>query len=95
MNRAQFNRYLSGRYYPSHAALQRICHFLGVTADDIALPHQDFRALVISCVRWSVWRSATAAWCISAPNACRWPPANAPAITAMWGRQSNLRTGCS
>ena len=61
MNRAQFNRYLSGRYYPSHAALQRICHFLGVTADDIALPHQDFRALVISCVRWSVWRSATAA----------------------------------
>ncbi|WP_394425323.1 helix-turn-helix domain-containing protein [Vreelandella stevensii] len=46
MNRAQFNRYLSGRYYPSHAALQRICHFFGVTADDIALPHQDFRALV-------------------------------------------------
>ncbi|GHD53792.1 helix-turn-helix domain-containing protein [Vreelandella hamiltonii] len=46
MNRAQFNRYLSGRYYPSHAALQRICHFFGIAADDIALPHQDFRALV-------------------------------------------------
>lgn len=28
INRAQFNRYLSGRYRPSHAALQRICHFL-------------------------------------------------------------------
>lgn len=27
INRAQFNRYLSGRYRPSHAALQRICHF--------------------------------------------------------------------
>jgi len=33
-------------YYPSHAALQRICHFFGVTPDDIALPHHDFRALV-------------------------------------------------
>jgi len=46
INRAQFNRHLSGRYYPSHAALQRICHFFGVTPDDIALPHHDFRALV-------------------------------------------------
>ena len=46
INRAQFNRYLSGRYYPSHAALQRICHFFGVTPEDIALPHHDFRALV-------------------------------------------------
>ena len=31
INRAQFNRYLSGRYYPSHAALQRICHFLALS----------------------------------------------------------------
>ena len=46
INRAQFNRHLSGRYYPSHAALQRICHFFGVTPDDIAMPHHDFRALV-------------------------------------------------
>lgn len=46
INRAQFNRYLSGRYRPSHAALQRICHFFGVTTEDIALPHHDFRALV-------------------------------------------------
>ncbi|BBI52855.1 hypothetical protein HORIV_52760 [Vreelandella olivaria] len=46
INRAQFNRYLSGRYRPSHAALQRICHFFGVTVEDIALPHHDFRALV-------------------------------------------------
>lgn len=46
INRAQFNRYLSGRYHPSHAALQRICHFFGVAAEDIALPHHDFRALV-------------------------------------------------
>ena len=46
INRAQFNRYLSARYRPSHAALQRICHFFGVTTEDIALPHHDFRALV-------------------------------------------------
>lgn len=46
INRAQFNRYLSGRYFPSHAALQRICHFFGTTPDDIALPHARFLALV-------------------------------------------------
>ncbi|MBF8224154.1 helix-turn-helix domain-containing protein [Halomonas sp. 328] len=46
MNRAQFNRYLNGRYRPRHAAMQRICAFFGVEEHELGLPHEDFRRLV-------------------------------------------------
>ncbi len=46
INRAQFNRYLSGRYRPRHVALQRICALFGVEEHELYLPHPEFRTLV-------------------------------------------------
>ncbi|ALM52984.1 helix-turn-helix transcriptional regulator [Halomonas huangheensis] len=46
INRAQFNRYLSGRYKPSGNTMRRICSFFGVEAHEILLPHATFAALV-------------------------------------------------
>lgn len=48
INRAQFNRYLSGRYRPRHAAMQRLCGFFGVEEHELYLPHADFSRLVQS-----------------------------------------------
>lgn len=48
INRAQFNRYLSGRYRPRHAAMQRLCAFFGVEEHELHLPHADFSKLVQS-----------------------------------------------
>lgn len=46
INRAQFNRYLSGRYKPADSTMRRICDFFGVEVHEILLPHEDFRPLV-------------------------------------------------
>lgn len=46
INRAQFNRYLSGRYKPADHTMRRICDFFGVEVHEILLPHEDFRPLV-------------------------------------------------
>ncbi|TFH87749.1 XRE family transcriptional regulator [Billgrantia azerbaijanica] len=46
INRAQFNRYLSGRYRPRHRVMQRICALFGVEAHELDLPHAEFRTLV-------------------------------------------------
>lgn len=46
INRAQFNRYLTGRYRPRHAAMGRLCAFFGVEEHELYLPHDDFRTLV-------------------------------------------------
>ncbi|SDM92066.1 hypothetical protein SAMN05192555_12718 [Franzmannia pantelleriensis] len=46
INRAQFNRYLKGRYRPRHAAMQRLCAFFGVEEHELYLPHEDFCTLV-------------------------------------------------
>ncbi|MBD3898338.1 helix-turn-helix transcriptional regulator [Halomonas sp. ML-15] len=48
INRAQFNRYLKGRYRPRHAAMRRLCAFFGVEEHELHLPHDDFRTLVQS-----------------------------------------------
>ncbi|TDX27597.1 hypothetical protein DFO67_11329 [Modicisalibacter xianhensis] len=46
INRAQFNRYLSGRYRPRNVALRQICTFFGVKEDELAMPHETFQTLV-------------------------------------------------
>ncbi|MBB3143343.1 helix-turn-helix transcriptional regulator [Halomonas organivorans] len=46
INRAQFNRYLSGRYKPADHTMRRICDFFGVEVHEILLPHEDFQPLV-------------------------------------------------
>ncbi|QTF93000.1 helix-turn-helix transcriptional regulator [Halomonas sp. BM-2019] len=46
INRAQFNRYLTGRYRPRHAAMRRLCAFFGVEEHELYLPHEDFCTLV-------------------------------------------------
>ncbi|MFG6139261.1 helix-turn-helix transcriptional regulator [Halomonas sp. B23F22_10] len=46
INRAQFNRYLSGRYKPANNTMRRICDFFGVEVHEILLPHDEFRSLV-------------------------------------------------
>lgn len=46
INRAQFNRYLSGRYRPRHAAMRRLCAFFGVEEHELYLPHENFVSLV-------------------------------------------------
>lgn len=46
INRAQFNRYLSGRYRPSGNTMRRICKFFGVEVHEILLPHASFMELV-------------------------------------------------
>ncbi|WP_163577305.1 helix-turn-helix domain-containing protein [Halomonas faecis] len=46
INRAQFNRYLSGRHRPRHVTLQRICDLFGVESHELDLPHAEFRTLV-------------------------------------------------
>lgn len=51
INRAQFNRYLSGRYKPADHTMRRICDFFGVEIHEILLPHADFQPLVRLCPR--------------------------------------------
>ncbi|WP_129141225.1 helix-turn-helix transcriptional regulator [Modicisalibacter coralii] len=46
INRAQFNRYLSGRYRPAGHTMRRICDFFGVEVHEILLPHAEFQPLV-------------------------------------------------
>lgn len=46
INRAQFNRYLSGRHKPSVNTLRRLCDFFGVEVHEIMLPHDQFQQLV-------------------------------------------------
>lgn len=48
VNRAQFNRYLTGRYRPRHLVMRRICTFFGVEEQELCLPHEEFRTLVQS-----------------------------------------------
>ena len=46
INRAQFNRYLSGRHKPSVNTLRRLCDFFGVEVHEIMQPHEQFQSLV-------------------------------------------------
>ena len=46
INRAQFNRYLSGRYQPSANIQQRIGDFFGFEVYELYLPHNQFAQLV-------------------------------------------------
>ncbi|MCE3028648.1 helix-turn-helix transcriptional regulator [Salinicola sp. DM10] len=46
INRAQFNRYLSGRYRPAGHTMRRVCDFFGVELHEIVLPHAEFQTLV-------------------------------------------------
>ncbi len=46
INRTQFNRYLSGETKPSPNILKRISDFFGVEEFELALPHEQFVALL-------------------------------------------------
>ena len=48
INRAQFNKYLSGRSRPSPYILKRLCDFFGVEEFEILSPHADFAAILAS-----------------------------------------------
>lgn len=43
INRQQFNKYLSGSSQPSLFVVSRIARFFGVNAEDLFLPHDEFR----------------------------------------------------
>ncbi|WP_280564314.1 MULTISPECIES: helix-turn-helix transcriptional regulator [unclassified Chromohalobacter] len=81
INRSQFNRYLSGRYRPRHAALQRICALFGVEEHELYLPQAEFRTLV------QVGRDARAA--------AFEPPAEWPSALLARGQEGMARyLGC-
>ncbi|WP_417784286.1 helix-turn-helix domain-containing protein [Terasakiella pusilla] len=46
LNRAQFNRYLSGKHKPSANAMMRLCDFFGVEEFEFLLPHDQFQRLL-------------------------------------------------
>ncbi|MFC6979043.1 helix-turn-helix domain-containing protein [Microbulbifer taiwanensis] len=46
VNRAQFNKYLSGDTQPSRYTLNRICEFFGVETREILMPHEQFAQFV-------------------------------------------------
>ena len=46
INRAQFNRYLSGQYKPSTHQMRRLCDFFGVEEHEILMPHAQFAQLI-------------------------------------------------
>ncbi|MCL9798735.1 helix-turn-helix transcriptional regulator [Pseudomonas sp. AKS31] len=46
INRGQFNKYLCGKSIPTPFNLKRICDFFGVEAFEIALPPEQFVALI-------------------------------------------------
>ena len=45
-NRAQFNRYLSGRHKPNAHTMRKICEFFGVEEFEIVMPHSQFKLLI-------------------------------------------------
>ncbi|MGY8637516.1 helix-turn-helix transcriptional regulator [Bradyrhizobium sp. 14AA] len=46
VNRAQFNKYLSGQTAPTAHNLKRICDFFGVEESEIVRPHEEFAQLI-------------------------------------------------
>ncbi|WP_444889747.1 helix-turn-helix domain-containing protein [Microbulbifer sp. DLAB2-AA] len=46
VNRAQFNKYLSGNTQPSQYTLSKICHFFGVEPHEILMPAEQFEQIV-------------------------------------------------
>ena len=46
INRAQFNRYLSGQSLPTRHNLKRICDFFGVEDYELSQPPEQFAALI-------------------------------------------------
>src|SRR3990167_1650933 len=46
INRAQFNKYLSGQSRPTAHNLKRICDFFGVEAYELNLPGEQFAHLI-------------------------------------------------
>ncbi len=48
MNRQQFNKYLSGKIYPSRHNLQRICDFFKLSAEELSLENREFTRLIES-----------------------------------------------
>ena len=46
INRAQFNKYLSGQSRPTAYNLKRICDFFGVEAYELSLPAEQFADLI-------------------------------------------------
>ncbi|SHE84006.1 Helix-turn-helix domain-containing protein [Microbulbifer donghaiensis] len=46
VNRAQFNKYLSGDTQPSRYTLTKICDFFGVEPHEILMPHEQFAQIV-------------------------------------------------
>ncbi|MCZ0962562.1 helix-turn-helix domain-containing protein [Paracoccus benzoatiresistens] len=46
INRQQFNKYVSGKSFPSRATLRRICDFVGVDEFEILMPSDQFRQIV-------------------------------------------------
>ncbi|NMH64247.1 helix-turn-helix transcriptional regulator [Shewanella salipaludis] len=46
LNRAQFNRYLSGQHKPGANTMLRICNFFGIEEFEALLPHNQFKLLV-------------------------------------------------
>ena len=46
INRAQFNKYLSGQSRPTAYNLKRICDFFGVEAYELSLPGEQFASLI-------------------------------------------------
>ncbi len=46
INRAQFNRYLSGKHKPSANLFKKICDFFGVEEFEMLLPHEHFKRIL-------------------------------------------------
>ncbi|MBR0830133.1 helix-turn-helix transcriptional regulator [Bradyrhizobium manausense] len=46
INRAQFNKYLSGQTAPTAHNLKRICDFFGIDESEIARPHDEFARII-------------------------------------------------
>ncbi len=46
INRSQYNKYLSGRSYPSRHIFKKLCDFFGVEEYEILLPHDEFENIV-------------------------------------------------
>ncbi|NDY92081.1 helix-turn-helix domain-containing protein [Ideonella livida] len=61
INRAQFNRYLSGRFQPGAGLLRRLCDFFGVEPHEMVLPAAQFARLVQVRPRQPEPREAAAA----------------------------------
>ncbi|WP_426935608.1 helix-turn-helix domain-containing protein [Pseudomonas fulva] len=64
LNRAQFNKYLSGQSVPSAYNLKRICDFFGVEEHELSLPTEKFRTLLTGAQTRELPKATTPSTCI-------------------------------